>query len=103
MSSSLGMRAWQPRGSEVSHVPVIVLHHLSETQKRALALANNRLGLDAGGDEALLRQELAAWQEQNFKLELTGFPNDELQQLAKLGGVAMLRPIGVSDLRGGAE
>src|ERR1700733_1305351 len=39
-------------------VPVIVLKHLTETQRRALVLADNKLALNAGWDEALLRVEL---------------------------------------------
>src|SRR5580704_9318313 len=41
-------------------VPVIVLGHLSETQRRALVIADNQLALNAGWDEEKLREELAA-------------------------------------------
>ena len=43
----------------MTEVPVIVLDHLSETQRRALVLADNRLALSAGWDEEMLRVELA--------------------------------------------
>jgi DNA modification methylase len=62
-------------------VPVIVLDHLTETQKRAYILADNRLALNAGWDEDLLRVELAALQEEDFSLELIGFEDDELARL----------------------
>jgi hypothetical protein len=62
-------------------VPVIVIPYLTETQKRALVLADNRLALDAGWDEELLAEELRALEGLDFNLELTGFDLDELQDL----------------------
>jgi ParB-like chromosome segregation protein Spo0J len=59
-------------------VPVIVLAHLSEAQRRALVIADNRLALNAGWDEEMLRIELAALQEVDFNLDLTGFAEAEL-------------------------
>jgi ParB-like chromosome segregation protein Spo0J len=50
-------------------VPVIVLAHLSEAQRRALLIADNQLGLNAGWDEEMLRLELAALQEAKFDLD----------------------------------
>ena len=54
-------------------VPVIVLEHLSEVQRRALAIADNQLALNAGWDEQMLREQLAALQDENFDLDLLGF------------------------------
>ena len=51
------LRAAQTLG--MREVPVIVLEHLSEVQRRALAIADNQLALNAGWDEELLRIELA--------------------------------------------
>jgi DNA modification methylase len=62
-------------------VPVVVLDHLSPTQRRAYILADNRLALDAGWDEALLAEELAALQGEGFDLMLTGFSDGELDDL----------------------
>jgi DNA modification methylase len=62
-------------------VPVIVLGHLSETQRRALVLADNQLGLHAGWDESLLREELAALTLDDFPLKLIGFDDAELLRL----------------------
>ena len=69
------------RKLQLKEVPVIVLDHLTETQKRAYILADNRLALNAGWDEDLLRVELAALQEEDFSLELIGFDDDELARL----------------------
>jgi DNA modification methylase len=64
-----------------TEVPVIVLDHLTESQRRALVLADNRLALNAGWDEEMLRVELAALEEDGFSLDLAGFTDDELEEL----------------------
>ena len=66
---------------KMSQVPVIVLNHLSEVQRRALVIADNQLALNSGWDEELLRRELAALQNENFDLEVIGFDDAELSQL----------------------
>jgi DNA modification methylase len=64
-------------------VPVIALEHLSEIQRRALAIADNQLALNAGWDEQMLREELAALRDEDFNLDLLGFDDQELaRQLA---------------------
>ena len=62
-------------------VPVVVLDHLTPTQRRALVIADNRLAERATWDEALLRVELEALQEEGFDLEVTGFDADDLAAL----------------------
>src|SRR5260370_39718855 len=66
------------RKLQLREVPVIVLDHLSEAQKRAYIIADNALALNAGWDETLLRAELAALQQENFDISLIGFADDEL-------------------------
>src|SRR5258708_22246566 len=65
----------------LKEVPVIVLDHLSEAQKRAYIIADNQLALNAGWDEELLRVELAALQAEDFNVNLIGFEDDELARL----------------------
>jgi len=65
----------------LKEAPVVVLDHLSETQKRAYILADNRLAELAGWDEELLRGELAGLRDADFHLELTGFDDAELDRL----------------------
>jgi DNA modification methylase len=62
-------------------VPVVVLDHLSSTQRRALVLADNRIAENAGWDDATLRTELEALQADGFDLDLTGFDPDALAEL----------------------
>ena len=65
----------------LKEVPVIVLDHLSEAQKRAYVIADNQLALNAGWDDDLLRSELAALQEENFDVRVLGFEDEELARL----------------------
>lgn len=67
----------------MTEVPVIVLDHLTESQRRALVLADNRLALNAGWDEEMLRVEMAALEENGFNLELVGFTDDEIADLLR--------------------
>ena len=69
------------RKLRLKEVPVIVLDHLTETQKRAYILADNQLALNAGWDEELLRIELATLQDEDFNLDLLGFEDVELARL----------------------
>ncbi|WP_045785198.1 site-specific DNA-methyltransferase [Ralstonia mannitolilytica] len=73
------LAAAQKLGLEI--VPVVVLDHLSPTQRRALVLADNRLAELATWDDALLRIELEALQDDGFDLDLTGFDADALAEL----------------------
>jgi DNA modification methylase len=62
-------------------VPVIVLSHLSEAQKRAYILADNQLALNAGWDDEILRAELQALEAEGFDIDLVGFAADEMKAL----------------------
>jgi DNA modification methylase len=73
-------------------VPVIVLDHLTENQKRAFMLADNKLALNAGWDLEMLRLELEALAAQDFDLALTGFDEKELAEV-----LAQETPNGLSD------
>jgi len=69
------------RKLQLGEVPVIVLDHLTGSQKRAYILADNQLALNAGWDEELLQLELAAPQDEEFNLDLIGFETAELDGL----------------------
>jgi DNA modification methylase len=62
-------------------VPVIVLDHLTPTQRRALIIADNRIAENAGWDDAMLRIELQSLQEDGFNLDITGFDADALAEI----------------------
>lgn len=62
-------------------LPCIEASHLSEAQRRAYVIADNRLALDAGWDDELLRIELGDLDAEGFDLSLTGFDLDEIANL----------------------
>ena len=62
-------------------VPVVVLDHLTPTQRRALVIADNRIAELAGWDEEMLRVELEALEAEGFDLDLTGFDAEALSDL----------------------
>ena len=62
-------------------LPVIEAGHLTEAQKRAYIIADNRLALDAGWDNDLLKIELTDLDAEGFDLTLTGFDVDEMAAL----------------------
>lgn len=70
----------------LAEAPVIVLDHLSENQRRAYILADNRLALDAGWDNEMLAAELADLAANGFDVGLAGFGDDEISALLSEGG-----------------
>ncbi len=62
-------------------VPVVVLDHLTPTQRRALIIADNRIAENAGWDDAMLRIELQSLQEDGFNMDITGFDADALAEI----------------------
>ena len=66
---------------QLDRVPVIVLDHLSELQKRAYIIADNRLAEIADWNEDLLRIELSALKDSDFEIDTIGFSDEELQLL----------------------
>lgn len=68
---------------KMEEVPCIVLSGLTEAQKKAYIIADNKMALNAGWDEELLKIELENLKELDFNLELTGFNIDELDDLLK--------------------
>jgi ParB-like chromosome segregation protein Spo0J len=62
-------------------VPCIRLGHLSDAQKRAYILADNRIALNSGWDDAMLEVELAELHADEYDLGLLGFDADELSKL----------------------
>ena len=63
----------------IDKVPCIRLGHLTDTQRRAYIIADNKLALNAGWDEEMLGIELAALREDDFDLDLIGFDGDAIE------------------------
>jgi ParB-like chromosome segregation protein Spo0J len=69
------------RKLNLEQVPTIRLAHLSESQKRAYVIADNKLALNAGWDNEMLALELNELRDLGFDLDLTGFKAEEIQAL----------------------
>jgi DNA modification methylase len=65
----------------MKEVPVIQLSGMTDTQKRAYIIADNKLALNAGWDDELLGLELGELELEGFDLELTGFTQEEIDAL----------------------
>ncbi len=69
------------RKLKMPEVPVIVLGHLTPTQRRALVLTDNQLALNAGWNAEMLRVELEDIKSDGFNLDLIGFTAEELDTI----------------------
>lgn len=65
----------------MTEVPVIELAHLTETQRKALIIADNRIALNAGWDDELLKLELESLKAEDFDLDILGFDPTEIDDL----------------------
>ena len=82
---------------KLSDVPCIRLGHLTEAQKQAYILSDNKLALNAGWDDDLLRIELSELAELDFDLSLTGFDVDEIAALNATTTEGLTDPDAVPD------
>ena len=69
-----------------TEVPCVFVDEMTEAQKKAYILADNRMALDAGWDDDLLKVELEALQDLDFDLGLTGFDEKEIADLFAVDG-----------------
>lgn len=74
-------RVLAAREEGITEVPCVFVDYLTEAQKKAYIIADNRFAEDAGWDEELLRVEIEALQGEDFDLSLTGFDEKELLSL----------------------
>ena len=65
----------------IKEVPCVFADHLTEAQKKAYIIADNRMAEDSGWDEELLKVEMEALQDMGFDLSMTGFDESELADL----------------------
>ena len=61
----------------MKEVPCLFVEDLTDTQKRAYILADNKLALDAGWDDEILKQEIKALDDLNFDVSIAGFDIDD--------------------------
>jgi DNA modification methylase len=65
----------------IEEVPCVLVDYLTEAQKKAYIIADNRFAQDAGWDEQMLRAEIEALEGMDFDVSLTGFDEDEISDL----------------------
>ena len=83
-------RVMAARKLAIADVPSIRLTHLTEAQKKAYVIADNKLALNAGWDDEMLAVEITDLKDMGFDLDLTGFNTDEIE--------ALLAPTGTEGL-----
>ena len=69
------------KAENISEVPCVFVDYLNDAQKKAYILADNRMAMDAGWDEELLKVEIESLQAEDFALSLTGFDEKELASI----------------------
>ena len=74
-------RVTAAKAEGMTEVPCVFVEHLTETQKRAYILADNRLALNAGWDDEMLSIELSDLKGADFDLSLLGFSDAEMNKL----------------------
>jgi DNA modification methylase len=79
-------RVLAARKLAITDVPSIRLTHLTDTQKKAYIIADNKLALNAGWDDEMLAVELLDLKDMGFDLDLTGFSPDEIEALLAPAG-----------------
>src|SRR5574344_2144484 len=76
-------RVMAAQAEGIKEVPCVYVDYLTEAQKKAYILADNRMAMDAGWDEEMLKVELESLEGEAFDLSLTGFDEKELNDLFK--------------------
>jgi hypothetical protein len=71
-------RVLAARKLELTSIPCIKLGHLTENQKQGFIIADNRIAMNAGWDDEMLKLEIAKLKNENFNLDLIGFSSAEL-------------------------
>jgi hypothetical protein len=95
----------------IDTVPIVVLSHLSDEQKRAYRLADNRIALSSGWDFDLLSAEVSALQQAGFDMEVMGFDSQEIAAilegdisgLTDWGGTGKVTGNSIAERYGAAE
>lgn len=77
----------------LTQIPTVSLGHLNKAQQKAYLIAHNRIALDAGWDNELLKEDFIELSAMGFDIEFTGFEKDEIEKLYKIDD----KMIGLSD------
>jgi len=92
-------RVLAARKLKLEQVPCIMLDHLTETQKRAYVIADNKLALNAGWDEELLRVEIEDLKLDGVDIDLLGFSDSELDALSGIESEEKIENVTIGENR----
>ena len=65
----------------ITQLPAVIVSDLSDTQRRALVIADNKIALNAGWDLDILKDELETLDNENYDMDLLGFSDSELSEI----------------------
>ena len=65
----------------ITQLPAVIVSDLSDTQRRALVIADNKIALNAGWDLDILKDELESLENENYDMDLLGFSDSELSEI----------------------
>ena len=65
----------------ITQLPAVIVSDLSDTQRRALVIADNKIALNAGWDLDILKDELALLENENYDMDLLGFSDSEISEI----------------------
>lgn len=65
----------------ITQLPAVIVSDLSDTQRRALVIADNKIALNAGWDLDILKDELELLENENYDMDLLGFSDSELSEI----------------------
>jgi len=88
------------KAEKLTEIPCVFVEHLTEAQKKAYVLADNRIALNAGWDEDMLVVEIEELKALDFDIDLMGFDADELEKLFTSGDASTSGAYGAFDNSG---
>lgn len=65
----------------ITQLPAVIVSDLSEVQRRALVIADNKIALNAGWDLDILKDELESLENENYDMDLLGFSDNEISEI----------------------
>lgn len=65
----------------ITQLPAVIVSDLSDTQRRALVIADNKIALNAGWDLDILKDELESLENENYDMDLLGFSDSEISEI----------------------
>ena len=81
LEAILWLNNFDYKDKPITQLPAVIVSDLSDTQRRALVIADNKIALNAGWDLDILKDELETLDNENYDMDLLGFSNSELSEI----------------------